>query len=198
MRPWSPCYGRHRDGRYPHWGLKSLPPLWRAVEGPLKNWQLVAAASERRRTPGNFLGRSWYHVGTQDVVNMEEMCPTETMGRNKIPKLKSQCFQAACSDTPCLLQACEAAILLREEWESLKNLSPTAAEEVGDFGKGSDSVLIGPFRQSHWSSVSWSGKERGKTFFFFLVFCLATQTVENSSVVGFAWLSRVVLFGVHL
>lgn len=30
-------------------------------------------------------------------------------------------------------------------------------------GKGPDSVLIGPFRQSHWSRVSWSGKERSKT-----------------------------------
>lgn len=53
-------------------------------------------------------------------------------------------------------------------WERCRvkwSFSFTPTEEVDKFRKGFDSVLIWPFRQSDWSSVSWSGKTSGLKWF---------------------------------
>ena len=60
--------------------------------------------------------------------------------------------------------ACEVAPLLGET-QGWVRLSLTPTEEVDNFRKGLDSVLIGPFRQSDWSSVSQCGKASGLEWF---------------------------------
>lgn len=62
------------------------------------------------------------------------------------------------------------------------------------WGRALTVCWLGPF--VNLTDLMFLDLERPRAWNGFLVFCLATQTVENSSVVGFAWRGSSVLFGV--
>lgn len=168
---------------------------WEQLEDSGRHWQQVNIAPVWRRISGKWPGRSWTNVGTQDVVSMGEVCLTQTTARNKRHQLKSKYFQfrkvaqtgwgarSLWSTSPARkgTRLGEAFPLPpQRKWTSLGRALTVCW--LGHFVNLTDLVFLDLGRPQ-----SWNG---------FLVFCLATQTVENSSVVGFAWPGSSILFGV--
>ncbi len=196
MRPWGPCCCGHTEERRPCCGRLNRQRAGREqLEDSGRHWQQVNTAPVWRRISGKWLGRSWTNVGTQEVVNIGEMCLTQTVGRNKRHWLKSKCFQfrevaqtgwgarRLWSSSPAGRGASlgEAFHLPpQRKWTTLGRALTVCW--LGLFVNLTDLLFLDPGRPQGWNG--------------FLVFCLATQMVENSSVVGFAWLGSSVLFGV--
>lgn len=90
LRPWEPARCSLSEERCPcckhvKTGLRRETP-----RGSWRCWQQVNATPVWRRIFGKWFGTSWANVGTQDVVNIGEMCLTQMVGRNKRHWFKSK------------------------------------------------------------------------------------------------------------